>query len=98
MTETCIALPGAKGPIIIEGPVARNRLYAEALSALTERAVMARGGLTGTSGGAALLARGTTSMKNTTPAPNEAVSAFADTERLRRYAKTWNSLTAINPG
>lgn len=58
MTKTCLDLTGAAGPIVVEGPFARNRLYIEALSKATGRTVVSVAGSTGTSVGAALLASG----------------------------------------
>jgi sugar (pentulose or hexulose) kinase len=56
MTEACLGLIGAKGPIIVEGPFALNGTYLTLLAALTGRDVTALPGSTGTSQGAALLA------------------------------------------
>ncbi len=56
MTEACLGLIGAKGPIIVEGPFALNETYLSLLSALTGHDTMALPGSTGTSQGAALLA------------------------------------------
>lgn len=56
MTETCLSLVGAKGPILVEGPFASNEAYLQALASLTLREVAALSGSTGTSQGAALLA------------------------------------------
>lgn len=56
MTRTCLDLTGAAGPIIVEGPFARNLLFLEALRLATGRPVIAAAGSTGTSAGAALLA------------------------------------------
>ncbi|OWV84315.1 carbohydrate kinase [Rhizobium sp. R635] len=55
MTDACLALIGAKGPIIVEGPFALNETYLKVLAALTGREVLALPGSTGTSQGAALL-------------------------------------------
>nr|WP_250810201.1 FGGY-family carbohydrate kinase [Neorhizobium tomejilense] len=56
MTETCLDLIGAKGPVLVEGPFSANPAYLQALAALLGREVMALPGSTGTSQGAALLA------------------------------------------
>jgi sugar (pentulose or hexulose) kinase len=56
MTEACLGLIGAGGPIIVEGPFSLNETYLGILSALTGRDVIAVPGSTGTSAGAALLA------------------------------------------
>lgn len=55
MTQACLGLIGAKGPVIVEGPFALNETYLSLLSALTGRDTMALPGSTGTSQGAALL-------------------------------------------
>ncbi|MBX4859847.1 carbohydrate kinase [Rhizobium bangladeshense] len=55
MTDACLGLVSAKGPIIVEGPFALNGTYLKLLAALTGREVMALPGSTGTSQGAALL-------------------------------------------
>ncbi|MBP1842767.1 sugar (pentulose or hexulose) kinase [Rhizobium petrolearium] len=56
MTETCLHLIGAKGPILVEGPFASNAAYLRTLASLLGREVIALPGSTGTSQGAALLA------------------------------------------
>ncbi|WP_176036135.1 FGGY-family carbohydrate kinase [Brucella tritici] len=56
MTETCLHLLGADGPVIVEGPFAGNSVYLEALANFTGRDVEAVSGSTGTSLGAGLLA------------------------------------------
>ncbi|WP_337270493.1 FGGY-family carbohydrate kinase [Oryzifoliimicrobium ureilyticus] len=55
MTQTCLQLVGARGPVIVEGPFAANSLYLKALSTLIGRHVISSAGATGTSQGAALL-------------------------------------------
>ncbi|MBX4940459.1 FGGY-family carbohydrate kinase [Rhizobium binae] len=55
MTNACLELIGAKGPIIVEGPFALNEAYLKLLAALAGREVLALPGTTGTSQGAALL-------------------------------------------
>lgn len=54
----CLALTGSEGPILVEGPFARNRVFVSALAELTGRSVTGRADATGTTGGAALLASG----------------------------------------
>jgi sugar (pentulose or hexulose) kinase len=58
MTKACLDLTRAAGPVIVEGPFARNSLYAEALSKAIGRQVVSVTSSTGTSVGAALLALG----------------------------------------
>lgn len=56
MTEACLGLIGARGPVIVEGPFALNEAYLSLIAAITGRDTMALPGSTGTSQGAALLA------------------------------------------
>lgn len=59
MTAESLKLTGAKGPVIVEGPFARNRAYLDMLSVAVGRPVHASASSsTGTSIGAALLALG----------------------------------------
>ncbi|NUB45805.1 carbohydrate kinase [Fertoebacter nigrum] len=55
MTAECLAITGADGPVIVEGPFAQNELYCAMLAVATGRAVQRAGSQTGTSIGAALL-------------------------------------------
>ena len=56
MTAVCLESIGADGPIVVEGPFARNRRYVEMLEVATGRGVVVSPAGTGTSLGAALLA------------------------------------------
>lgn len=59
MTSVSLELIGADGPVIVEGPLAKNATYLEALSVMTGREIMTGGsGITGTAAGTALLALG----------------------------------------
>jgi sugar (pentulose or hexulose) kinase len=58
IAETCLGLAGAEGPVIVEGPFARNRIFLSGLASLIGRPVIARADATGTTAGAALLAFG----------------------------------------
>jgi sugar (pentulose or hexulose) kinase len=53
-----LRLAGADGPVPVEGPFARNRVFLGALAALVPAPVIARPDATGTTAGAALLAYG----------------------------------------
>jgi sugar (pentulose or hexulose) kinase len=55
VTEACLGLAGVGRQIIIEGPLARNELFGQALAALTGVTVSASGDATGTSLGASML-------------------------------------------
>ncbi len=56
MGAECLALIGAEGPVIIEGPFGGNGAFARMLATATGRAVIAAGQSAGTGLGAALLA------------------------------------------
>jgi sugar (pentulose or hexulose) kinase len=58
VTEACLSLAGAAGPVVVEGPFARNATFLGALAQLVPRPVIARPDATGTTDGAALLAFG----------------------------------------
>lgn len=90
MTKTCLELTGAAGPIVVEGPFARNRLYIEALSNAVARPVTAAAGSTGTSMGAALLAAHLSAP--TMSVSEEAGSTLASPEDYRRYCNGWEAL------
>ena len=55
MTAECLALTGAAGPVIVEGPFAANPAYCRMLAAACGRSVLRAGSQTGTSIGASLL-------------------------------------------
>ncbi|KAB0679602.1 FGGY-family carbohydrate kinase [Aureimonas leprariae] len=89
MTGEALDLVGAAGPTIVEGPFARNRLFIEAVGALTGRPAAASPGATGTTAGAALLAAG---ARPHAAAPPDAPSP-PDPHRdaIRRYAERWRA-------
>jgi sugar (pentulose or hexulose) kinase len=91
MSATCLELTGAEGPIIVEGPFAKNNVFGAMLSIATGREVLASSGsATGTSIGAALLA-------SVGRKPDIAFAAISATPSLAqgmlRYAKTWRQAT-----
>jgi sugar (pentulose or hexulose) kinase len=86
MTQTCLDLIGAWGPVLVEGPFARNRVYLEVLAGLVGRDVIALPGSTGTSQGAALLA-------GIRPASgSEASISPSHIDGLQAYADIWRNL------
>ena len=85
MTAECLALVGADGEIIVEGPFARNPLYLDMLAAATTRPVLVTGTATGTSIGAALLA----TPKGATPLARPHVVATDMAGKMRGYASAW---------
>ncbi|MCQ1835276.1 FGGY-family carbohydrate kinase [Neorhizobium galegae] len=88
MTETCLDLIGAKGPVLVEGPFSANPAYLQALTALLGREVVALPGSTGTSQGAALLAGISPNTKpgRAVPASSWDIAAYRTAwhERLER--------------
>lgn len=86
MSDTCLELIGARGPILVEGPFTGNPVYLSALRALIGRDVLAMRGATGTSQGAALLA-------GTSIVLHEHVSAIiVDIADIETYRQTWRRL------
>ena len=83
MTATCLELIGAEGPVIVEGPFARNRPFAEMLAAATGRPVLPQEGQAGTSVGAALLYAGAAVAK---ARDDHAIVSDAG---MTRYADAW---------
>ncbi len=92
MTEACLGLIGAKGPIFIEGPFATNRAYQSALASLTASDVVALPGSTGTSQGAALLT-GIRSISATTAPPPVRSGMLG----LDGYRQAWYRAMAERP-
>ena len=90
VTETCLSLAGADGPIIVEGPFARNRLFLAALAQRVPRAVIARPDVTGTIDGAALLAAGRDANPDVGDQPPIAPLSID----LTAYAEAWERLAA----
>ncbi|ANT62004.1 carbohydrate kinase [Salipiger sp. CCB-MM3] len=92
MTAECLSLIGAEGPILVEGPFARNDLLLDMLAAATGRQIACSLSATGTSIGAALLATGV--------APTGAVQPHAmtlDRAALADYAAAWRAAVGAAP-
>ena len=85
VTETCLALAGAAGAIVVEGPFARNQLFLAALAARVARPVLAERDATGTTYGAAMLAL----MPNAKPPPPPGRVVEPLTLDLAAYAQRW---------
>lgn len=93
-TATCLELTGHRGPVIVEGPFARNTQFGQMLAAASNGPVLMSGGATGTSQGSALLVPGPdmTQTGEVLCEPGENLT------RLRRYAERWRShVTAMAP-
>ncbi len=88
VTSECLIMTGAAGPIVVEGPFARNRLFLEMLAAATGRPVTtADGSLTGTSVGAALLVSRV--HHHNEPAWHAPESCIHPDPKLKAYATAW---------
>ena len=86
MTATCLGMTGSRGPVIVEGPFARNGAYLDMLTIATGQPVIASASQTGTAMGAALLFAPGASL----PAPQDAPHPTPpDATALRDYAKAW---------
>lgn len=87
MTDTCLRLIGARGPVIVEGPFARNPDYLAMLAALRPEGVRIAASATGTSVGAALLL-----MPEAAPPATRTVQAPEDAAALQAYAAHWQAM------
>jgi sugar (pentulose or hexulose) kinase len=83
MTDTCLGLAGARGPVICEGPFARNADYLEMLAVLRPDGVEAATSATGTSVGSALLL-----LRDADPPRTRRITP-ANSDPLERYAAEW---------
>jgi sugar (pentulose or hexulose) kinase len=88
VTRRCLDLTGARGPVIIEGPFARNTDYLDMLAALSPDGVETATSSTGTSAGAALLSLGSAKSSNTRRVPMPGTQAA-----LSAYAAQWAGLS-----
>ena len=89
VTETCLSLSGADGPIVVEGPFARNALFLSALAARVHRPVLAERDATGTTQGAAMLA-----VMPDARLPNDTGTLVAPLSTdIARYAESWATAT-----
>lgn len=88
MTKACLDLTRAAGFVIVEGPFARNALYAEALSMAAGRSVVSVSSSTGTSVGAALLALG--SSASSAPQEGREASSAQLPGSFPQYCVEWD--------
>ncbi|WP_138469578.1 FGGY-family carbohydrate kinase [Poseidonocella sp. HB161398] len=86
MTDTCLGLAGAEGPVIVEGPFAANPAYLEMLAALRPAGVETAASATGTSIGAAML------LLPDAPPPGTRRVAPGETGPLAAYAARWREM------
>ena len=88
VTARCLELIGHQGPIIVEGPFARNRCYYMMLSVATGAEIKAMNGTTGTSQGAALLS--SFDMTVNYGKGEEAMEVATEViDLLQRYSEQW---------
>jgi len=88
VTAECLAMTGARGPILVEGPFSRNTQYLEMLGTATGRPVFAsKQSVTGTSIGAALLAVEGSTKFHAGGSGDEANRAYRS--ELSQYARLW---------
>lgn len=98
MTAECLAMIGAAGPVVVEGPFAANGDYLDMLAAAVGRPVVAAaGGATGTAVGAALLARDVLPAAPPPAAPALPRAAPADAAGLAAQAARWRAAVAAMP-
>jgi len=88
VADASLRLAGAAGPVLVEGPFARNRLFLSALAALVPRPVIGRPDATGTTEGAALLADGPDRAAPATPDPAPALPLGG---LFPEYAASWQN-------
>ncbi|MFH5774300.1 FGGY-family carbohydrate kinase [Paracoccus sp. NGMCC 1.201697] len=86
MTDTCLGLIGARGPVFVEGPFARNPDYCAMLATLRPDGVRLARSATGTSAGAALLCMAGAGVPETDP--------VAPAPELESYAARWRAMVA----
>jgi len=89
MTDTCLGLTGATGPVIVEGPFTRNADFLAMLAALRPAGVSIATSATGTSAGAALLCLASAAAPATC-----AVAPPPEAAALRALAARWRRATA----
>lgn len=85
VSETCLSLAGAEGPVIVEGPFAKNHLFLTALAQRVPRPILAEPDATGTVDGAALLASGPDTKLQSKDEPAVTPAAVD----LAHYAEAW---------
>ncbi len=87
MTAECLAMIGATGPVLIEGPFARNAYFALMLATATDRPVLPSESQTGTALGAALLVQTPDAARTVLPEKH-----IMPDPGLAAYARQWRAL------
>ena len=91
VTRRCLELIGHSGPVIVEGPFAKNRCYLMMLEAVTETDIEAVVSATGTSKGAAILFQ-KEKLSEVSSAPVQFSRQNQSAQQMKNYAKTWARL------
>ena len=91
VTRRCLELIGHSGPVIVEGPFAKNRCYLMMLEAVTETDIEAVVSATGTSKGAAILFQ-KEKLSEVSSAPAQFSRQNQLAQQMKNYAKTWARL------
>jgi len=94
VTAECLNLIGHNGPIIVEGPFAKNSAYCRMLEAATHCPVEISDSATGTSQGAALLA-GLHSDQHSISTTRR-IPTHTMTKSLEAYAHAWSQAVSAN--
>jgi sugar (pentulose or hexulose) kinase len=89
MTAECLSMTGGKGPVIVEGPFARNPHFLDMLTVATARPVQVSASQTGTAIGAALLFAAPGDTPDHVDGPPHSVDAS-----LVPYAARWRERVA----
>ena len=87
VTAQSLSLIGHRGPLVVEGPFARNRSYLAMLAVAAACEVQSTGGTTGTSQGAALLAAGL--RPRALAARSDAAAPAIRADLARAYIADW---------
>ena len=90
MTEVCLNLTGCGEAIVLEGPLAKNELFAQILAALTDTPTFQSNDATGTSAGAAMLF----GIENRTNWGKRVAPLKMD--GLKDYATAWGLIAAAS--
>nr|WP_146010374.1 hypothetical protein [Acidimangrovimonas sediminis] len=90
MTAECLDLAGSVGPVIVEGPFARNTPYLQMLGVATGSEILSTRSQTGTSVGAAMLAsKQPSSITHEKLARTPRMAHCPPDSVFRSYARLW---------
>ncbi|MGQ0567532.1 MAG: FGGY-family carbohydrate kinase [Gemmobacter sp.] len=93
VTATCLKMTGGRGPVVVEGPFARNRWFLDMLAVAAGRPVLVSASQTGTAIGAALLFAGAGDATAVPDGPAHGVDPA-----LAGYAAQWRALVPDGQG